>query len=568
VSPAAERSTPLADRRRPHRLADLVGGERIRAELGRWADQWQADRPPARRAAVLSGPPGVGKTTAALALAEERGWTLVEMNASDARNETAVEQVAGRASLTRTLGDLPGRSRRTRTLILLDEADCLTGRLDDTPRAAPPPPTLREFLRGRYGSIEALNAAWELGTPGRPAAFEGWDDLPRSPGRAAWTRLAPAQRDLADLKGAARPRDLTDRGGLGAIARIVKGTLQPIVLTVNDERALTRYSPVFRTSVLRLRLSPLAPTEMTRYISGVAHEEGIPAGPEVISAIVQRARGDLRGALNDLDAIAPLPAGPAQLSVLGVRDLRGELEELTEEALTARRFFRSVEVQDRLDAPPDDLFPWVEENVAHFAPDASHRASALDVVTVADRFLFRARRARVWSQWSYASELLTGGVGFAIRDAAGPVRQGAAFPAFLGEMGRSRASRAFRDSLAAKLGRRLHLSKAKARSFVLPVAEGIVGLAAARGASERARRVARALARELELTDEELAFLLGAPADAAIVRELLAGGEETPEPPSRPQASPPESSTSEPPAPSTPATPRRRQRSLGEFGGT
>ncbi len=145
------RRGPISERYRPHRLDDIVGSPRARTELRSWAAEWNAGRVPARRAVVLAGPPGVGKTTTALALAEENGWSLVEMNASDARNERAIELVAGRASITHTLAVSVAGGPRARALILLDEADCLTGRRTETPRVAPPPVTLREFLRGRYG---------------------------------------------------------------------------------------------------------------------------------------------------------------------------------------------------------------------------------------------------------------------------------------------------------------------------------------------------------------------------------------------------------------------------------
>lgn len=516
---------PLTERLRPTRLDDIVGNPRARYELKAWATQWQEGRTPARRAAVLCGPAGVGKTTAALALAAEFGWTLVEMNASDARNEHAIELVAGRASVSHTLSESFGEKGARHALILLDEADCLTGRLTETARPRHGPVGLGDFLRGRYGTIDALNTAWGLLPKGKPRAFDEWSGVPRTPGNAGWARLPSARRDIEEWRSTGRPADLSDHGGLGAITRLVRSTRQPILLTVNDDRTLTRYSSVFRNGVVRIRFYPVRDTELGSVVQRVARSEKITLHPGTLESIVKRAHGDVRAALNDLDAIAPLPPGPWQLSVLGFRDIAADFMALTEEALTNPRYYRNVEIQDRLDAPPDDLLPWIEENLPHFAPDARHRDAAFRTLAVAEQFLARARRARVWGLWSYASELMTGGVSLALHDGpGGGSARGVAFPQFLGDMGRSRSLRATRESVAKKAGSRFHVSKAKSREILLPFLEGILSSAVRRGAREELRRTAAAVSQELELTPEEVAFLLGTEPDSPSVVNLLKAG--------------------------------------------
>jgi DNA polymerase III delta prime subunit len=560
----ASRRLPLAERRRPTRLAGVIGNAGPISRLRTWAEDWaQSETPPAKRAALLSGPPGVGKTTAALAVAAEFGWTVVEMNASDARNQGAIDLVAGRASLTHTLGDT-GRFRTARqggrTLILLDEADSLTGRATEEAAHRPSPLNLRDFLRGRYGSVDALNRGWKLGETGRAAPFPEWSAVPPSPGRAAFTKLSEAQRDIGDWKGSSRPTDTSDRGGLGAIARLVRETRQPLVLTVNDERPLTRYSPVFRTGVVKLSFERLGGAELTSFLRDVALAESIDLGPRVLEGIVRRSRGDLRAAMNDLDAVAPLPRGAAQESVLGMRDTEEEVAALVESVFAEPRFYRSVEVRNRIDATPDDLFPWFEEASLKFPRTPAGTAVGIAAIARAERALARSRRYRVWGLWSYATELMTGGPSVAIAEAGGARIARAPFPIFLGQMGASRASRAGRQAILDKADRRLHLSRRKGADSTWPFLESVFLAPGVRDGPLFELR--KAIVADLQLTPEEVGMLAGVEPEAAGVQALFPAAvvppDEVPvvvEEPAPAVAAP---------SPSKPG-PKKVQRSLGEF---
>ncbi|MGN1045043.1 MAG: replication factor C large subunit [Candidatus Methanomethylophilaceae archaeon] len=125
-------SPDWTEKYRPKSLDDIVGNPQAVNDLRGWAASWNQGRP-RFKAAVLMGSPGIGKTSSAVALANDMGWGLVEMNASDQRTADAIRSVALRASYSDTFsdtGEFLTSASGGRKLIVLDEADSLFGNAD------------------------------------------------------------------------------------------------------------------------------------------------------------------------------------------------------------------------------------------------------------------------------------------------------------------------------------------------------------------------------------------------------------------------------------------------------
>ncbi len=106
---------------RPKKLREVVGNEEAIEEFKKWADG--VHKAKSKKAVILHGPPGCGKTSAAHALSFEKGWEVIELNASDKRSAGVIKNIVGQASTSNTFS-------KTTRLIILDETDNLHGNED------------------------------------------------------------------------------------------------------------------------------------------------------------------------------------------------------------------------------------------------------------------------------------------------------------------------------------------------------------------------------------------------------------------------------------------------------
>ncbi len=104
---------------RPRHMYEVVGNEEAKKKIVEWMFKWRNSD---KYGILLIGPPGIGKTTFVYALANDLGYHVIELNASDYRTEEKIMERVGFIAYGSTLETF-FTGRRKRIMIFFDEVD-------------------------------------------------------------------------------------------------------------------------------------------------------------------------------------------------------------------------------------------------------------------------------------------------------------------------------------------------------------------------------------------------------------------------------------------------------------
>jgi len=271
-----------------------------------------------KRAIVLHGPPGTGKTTIAYAIAKEKNAEIFELNASDLRNKASLQEILKPAIEQQSL------SKKSK-IILVDEVDGISGQ--------------------------------------------------------------------------------TDFGGVTELISIMESTTYPMIITANDiwKKNLSE----LRKKAELIELKEITKEETIKVLLEILEQEKLFLNLNIVESIAIRTKGDLRGAINDLQAISR--TRDPSLLIIDERDKEVGIFNVLKKIFKETPTNKMLGDFDTVNMPLDEISLWIEENIpAEYKGE--ELAKAIESLSKADIFKGRIYKQQYWRFLVYQNIFLSYGI--------------------------------------------------------------------------------------------------------------------------------------------------------------
>ncbi len=288
-----------------------------------------------------------------------------------------------------------------------------------------------------------------------------------------------------------------DRGGIAALAAIIKKTRHPMVLTAHDPYD-RKYSKL-RSACSLAGFERLGYLDIFRKLGSICAIEKIKYDETALKSLARMAGGDMRAAINDLQSLSQQKQSleKADLENLAERMQTASIVDALIKILKTTDTGIALSALDNVNEDHDQLMLWLDENLPKEYTKPEDLNRAYDKLSKADVFRRRIRRWQHWRFLFYINSLLTAGVAVSKDEKYrefvkyGPTRR-------LLKIWMANQRYMKRKAIAEKIAEKTHTSSRVALRDTLPYLQP---------AFRKNKGMAEQLTEYLELDDDEIGWL-------------------------------------------------------------
>ena len=197
-----------------------------------------------------------------------------------------------------------------------------------------------------------------------------------------------------------------DRGGVQGILELIRVSKFPIVITANDP--WDRKIRDIRTQCVLVEYKHIRTSEIKKRLKYIASKENLNIPDEIIDEISKKSKGDLRAAINDLQAIAwSMNKSTGVLS----RDLEQTILEALVKIFKMKSFMPLLLALDNVDLEPQEILNWIEYNLFREYERLDDLKRAMMNISRADILIKLLNITQYWRFVVYINFYLSVGVG-------------------------------------------------------------------------------------------------------------------------------------------------------------
>ncbi len=198
----------------------------------------------------------------------------------------------------------------------------------------------------------------------------------------------------------------TDIGGVPELVRILEETKHPIIMTCNDAWQ-SKLAPVRKICSL-IEMKALSQELIIRILKRVAVNENLIKEDRFFQQIALKSQGDLRAALNDLQAYSHVDL--ISVDITEKRDLEENIFNILRSLFKERNDFLNLFDNTKLSL--DEILLWIEENIPReYSGEAL--AKAYKALGEADIFRGRIYKNQHWRFLLYQNIFQSAGISYA-----------------------------------------------------------------------------------------------------------------------------------------------------------
>ena len=254
-----------------------------------------------------------------------------------------------------------------------------------------------------------------------------------------------------------------DRGGVRAIGEIIKNSQHPMILIANDFYSKRLSSIKTKCDVLKMKKSRW--NSISALLRKIAEKEGVEANPQALKEIAVKSQGDVRSAINTLQALSDHEKA---LEVKDVENITTKDDRSTiingVTAVLKSKTPSKVKKALIVEEEPTLVMEYIAENIPREYKNKEEIKQAYANISNADLYFGRAQRSRNYGYWRYATDFMGIGVSNSKAETYKKFTK-ITSPTIFTLMGRNRGKRNLRDRIAEKMSEKMHISHAIAISM-------------------------------------------------------------------------------------------------------